>query len=242
MSTRLMIMTVFVSMLLTGSPRASAQGRDLVRAVSVNGQCLKMVPADRGAIVVTADIQDKDLQQAIKKSTQSYEAVRGAVQKLGLKDAQLTTSEYNVQEVRDWEKDRSVFKGYRARMGLQVATSEISRLGEVIAIAAKLGVRDVGALRTYLSEEKTKRERESCLEMAITNAQSKAARMAKAASAKLGRVLTMTEEGAEAPNPPIMHMKSANVEMEASADMAPPSVDASSERISVNVNVTYGLE
>ncbi len=228
---------VFVSALLFAFVASAA---DWDRAISVNGTCLKMVTSDRGSITVTADIQDKELAKATKRATESYEAVRAAVLKLALKDAQISTSEYNVSEVREWEKEKSVFKGFRARMGLRVATSETSRLGDVIAIAAKEGIRDVVALTTYLSEEKSKIERESCLESAVQNAFAKATRMAKAAGAKVGKSLTITEEGAPTPIPPRPRGEMKAMMME--ADTAAPSVDASSGNIAVSVNVTYALE
>lgn len=210
------------------------------RTISVSGNCMKMVTSDRGSITVTADIQDKDLARATKKATESYEAVRSAVQKLNLKDAQVSTSEYNVSEIREWEKEKTVFKGYRARIGLHVATSETSRLGEVIAIASKEGIREVGALSTYLSDEKSKTEREACLETAVHNAFAKASRMAKAANAKVGKTMSIVEEGASAPPPPRpVHRMAMDMEMKTTSA---PTIEASSGNISVDVDVTYALE
>jgi uncharacterized protein len=133
-----------------------------------------------------------------------------------------------------------VFKGYRARIGLSVATSETSRLGEVIAIASKEGIREVGALSTYLSDEKSKTEREACLEMAVQNAFAKASRMAKAAGAKVGKTMSIVEDGASAPPPPRPVYRMA-MDMEAKAASA-PTIEASSGNITVNVDVTYALE
>lgn len=212
-----------------------------VRSVSVNGSCLRSVQPDRGSITVTSQHQDPDLQKAAKRAAESYEKLRQAVMKLNLKNAELNTSEYDLGEVREWEKDKQVSKGFRARMGLTVTTSETSRLGEIIAIAGQLGLREVSRLQTFLSPERQKAEREACLEEATRNARSKADAIAKAAAAKVVRVLTVVEgtQNANEAQPYYAKMEMAG----AAADrMAPPNVEASNVKISVEVSATFSLE
>lgn len=236
-----MKIAILISALALGL-QANAQER-LPRAISVNGNCIKTVTFDRGEIVVTADVLDADLQKATKRAAETYESVRAAVQKLNLKNVELMTNEYSVTEQKEWEKERTVSKGFRARMGLKVTTSEISRLGEVIQIAANQKVRDVSALRSFLSDEKAKVERESCLEEAVQNAQAKAGRMAKVGGAKLGKALQITEEGAAPPEPiPVRPMRAEKAMMSSYAMDSAPTVEAGANRMSVNVNVTFALE
>ena len=228
---------------LGAQSEAQAQERGYVRSISVSGQCLRTALPDRGSITVTADNRDKNLQTATKKTTESYEELKKAVQKLGLKNVELQTSEYVVDEIREWEKDKSVFKGYRARMGLQVTTSEFARLGEVIAIASNQSLKEVGSLRTFLSDEKNREERTACLEEAIGHAQIKAAKMAKAAGAKLGRVLQLQEEGASNPQPPTPMYEARMLKSAMNDAMpAPPSVDAANQKISLSIQAVYSLE
>lgn len=211
-------------------------------SVSVTGNCLRSVQTDRGSITVTADVLSKDLPSAARQATEAYERVKKAVQKLNLKNMEISTSEYNFQEVREQEKNRMVSKGFRARMGLTVSTSEISRLGEVITLAAKEGIRDVGSLNAFLSPEKQKVEHEACLEEAVKNARSKADVIAKAASSKLGRVLGVQENGGGFAPPPMPMRFKGRFEMAADAEMASPSIDAGPQRISLDLNVVFALQ
>jgi uncharacterized protein YggE len=213
-----------------------------VRSVSVSGSCLRSVPPDRGSITVTSQQQDLDLQKASKRATEGYEKLRQAVLKLKLKDAELRTNEYDLQEVHEWQKDRNVSKGFRARMGLTVITSETTRLGEIITIASQLGMTDVSRLQTFLSPEKQKVERETCLEEAVKNARSKAEAIGKAANAKVGKVLHVIE-GAPTANEvqPMFDMAMAN-EPSARKSQAPPSVEASTIKISVDVSAAFALD
>ncbi|MES2854401.1 MAG: SIMPL domain-containing protein [Bdellovibrionota bacterium] len=211
------------------------------RIVVVNGICSKSVVPDRGSINVVATTQDLDLQKASKKTTEAYEKLKGAVQKLNLKDVEISTTEYSLSEVRDWEKEKSVFKGFRARMGLGITTSEIARLGEVIQLAANQNLKEVGALNAFLSDAKIQTERESCLEDAIANARSKATRMAKAAGGKVGKALVVVETGASVPQPRLMESQ-AKASFAGAMSDAPPSVDAGQQKLTVSVDVTFSLE
>lgn len=228
---------------VAAAPRAQAAEPGFGRTISVSGTCLRSAIPDRGSIVITPEFTDPDIKSAAKKATGQYEAIKAEIQKLNLKNLELSTNEYSVLELREWEKNKQVSKGFRARMGLQVTTSETSRLGEVIAIAAARNVKDVGALQTFLSDEKSRGEREACLEEAIQHAQTKAGRMAKAAGARLGRVLQLNEEGASSPPPmpmvPMMAMKaSGGMERE----MQAPSVDSAAQKIQLSVSALYQLE
>jgi uncharacterized protein YggE len=232
-----------VALAFTGALLITAAARATDRTVSVSGQCLRTAFPDRGSLVVTPDFQDKDIKVATRKAAESYEKIKKEVQALKLKDIELQTNEYSVNELVEYVKGKPVSRGYRARMGLQVTTSETARLGEVIAIAASNSVKDVGALSTFLSDEKSRSEREACLEEAIQHASAKAARMAHAAGARLGKIVTLVEEQGYSPQPvrPMFMEKS----MALSAEAAPapaPSIDSSSQKIQLSVNAVYSLD
>jgi uncharacterized protein len=221
---------------------SQTQATASVRSVTVTGSCIRSALPDRGAVNLVADVLAQNLQEASKKSTEQYEAVRKAVQKLNLKDLELSTSESSFQEEREWRGDKSVFKGFRARLGLRVSTSEPSRLGEVIAIAAQQNIRQVSGLSMYLSPEKTKAERESCLEEAVKNARSKAETVAKAASARIGRVLSVTESVRQddVVRPFAMEKRMAMGVAEDASQA--PMIETATEKISVEVVASFGLD
>jgi uncharacterized protein YggE len=226
--------------IVAGAAQASA---DNVRTVSVSGQCLRTALPDRGSITVVPEFQDKDISVVTKKTTDSYEAVKKAVVALKLKNLEISTSEYSVSAMNDYVKGKTVPRGFRARMGLLVTTSETARLGEVIAIAAKNNVQDVGALYSFLSDETSRSEHEACLEEAIQHASAKAARMAKAAGAKLGKVQSLQEEGSSLPPPPRpMMMAREAMSEDAPLGSVAPSVDTSAQKIQLSVNAVYSLE
>jgi uncharacterized protein YggE len=214
------------------------------RQVTVTGSCSRQVTTDRGSIVLTADVRDDNLKNAIKKASRQYDRALDAIKKLKLENADLQTVEYNVSEVREWEKNKSVFKGYRARVGLSVSTSDIQRLSEVMEIAAREEIRDVGALVSFLSTDKIKKEQDFCLKEAAEHAKSKAENLASSLSAHLGSVVSINESNVSTP-PRIVPMMARQAFMtdKAAADVgAASSVEGGKQEISATVNVTFELK
>ncbi|MES2767854.1 MAG: SIMPL domain-containing protein [Bdellovibrionota bacterium] len=207
------------------------------RHVVVMGNCLKMVTPDRGSVEFYAESLNNDSDKALKDATKTFENARDQVKKLNLKNLELSTLENSVQPENTWENNKTVFKGYRARIGLRVYTSDLGRLSEVTSKVSKSGIKNIGGLQTDISPAKLKEEQESCLAIAIENAKSKAEKMAKAASAKIGKVISIEEGGSEgAPPPRPMYAKGA---MRTEADIA--TIDTKDETISTNVRVSFEL-
>lgn len=219
-----------------------ADAKEFRRSVTVTGSCLKSLTPDRGSVIVTADALKPDLASASAEAIETYNKMRAAVQALKLKDAEFTTTESSFQEEKEWRKDKSISKGFRARMGLQISSSEVSRLGEVLSLAGKQGIRQVSGLSTFVSPERAKVERESCLEEAVKNARAKADSIGRAAGAKIGRVLEVVEQGES--GGPVYAMKSQRV-FAAQMDQAGASaatVDAGTEKMTVNIAATFAFD
>jgi uncharacterized protein YggE len=213
------------------------------RSVSVSGHCVRTVTPDRGSIVLTVDVLEKELKSATRQAAQTYDRLKVAVEKLSLADLNLTTQEYSVREDRQWENNKTVFKGFRARLGLRVVTSSIDKLGEVIAIGSREGVQDVGALQTFLSEEKRLKEQMECLKQAAENARAKAERLASSLGAKVGEVLRVSEQGAGGPVPMPRHELMMAMEAAPMAKSMPaPSIAAGSQTLELDVDVSFGLK
>lgn len=211
------------------------------RKIAVSGQCTRSTTPDRAEIQATASFRNLDMKTAIHEATQAYEKALTAVKKLNLADLEIETSEYNVHDIREWEKNRNVFKGYEARIGLRVSTSSVSQLGQVMSISAENGLKEVGQLRMYLSEAKLNSEKSMCLKIAAEHAQQKAKELASALGAKVGQVDSIQEEGAKVE--PIRPIEGMMMASDISAKrMIPPSIESGKQQVSTAVNVVFRLE
>lgn len=209
------------------------------RLISVNGSCLKQVTPDRASIQIFAEEREKDLKTALKKSTQVYEKIRNEVKKMGLENLDLTSAEYRLEEVVEWEKDKRVSKGFRARLGLRVESSSMDKMGDVITMATREGATEIGALNTFLSPQTQKKEQFSCLEEATRDAKGKAERLAAGAGSTLGAVFSLNEQ-TYFPNFPIAvrggNMKTYSASAES---FGSPTVEPGKTELRVTVNAQF---
>lgn len=230
----------FVSLLLISPLSFAEQVRP---TVTVRGTCLKSITPDRGSVTLTAKVKEKDAGAAVQKATDFYNKLLEKSKALKLKDAEYSTTNYSVNEEHDWSSNKRVSLGFTARMGLEVSTSEIKRLGDIIKIGSELKLEEAGNLVMFVSETKMKNEYESCLEEATKNAKIKAESIAKGASVRLGKLIEISESGTTPPHPPLPMMMAKSARAEYAADMASaPEVSTKDTKITVNVEATFGLD
>jgi uncharacterized protein YggE len=209
--------------------------------VTVSGACTRQVTTDRGSITLTSDVRDDNLKNAIRKASRQYDRAVDSIKKLKLENMDLQTTEYNVGEVREWENNKSVFKGYRARVGLTVSTSDIQRLSEVMEVGAREEIREVGRLTTFLSSDKIRKEQELCLKEAAENARSKADKLAASLGARLGSVIAISESNVSTPAP-IMPMRGGETLMESKMTSAPSGVEGGKQEVSATVTASFEIK
>lgn len=213
------------------------------RTIAVSGECVKSVLPDRASLILTSEFQNADSKRAANDAARQYEAVRDRVLKLKLADSEITTVEYSVNEIREWERNKSVSKGFRARMGLQVVTSDVKRMGEAIDIASREGVRDVGQLMTLISPARMNEAKTECLKEAVLTAKKKAQKVAEALGKTVGDAVSVSETGApEFGASPMPLMAKMSMDARAGREAAPPPVDAGKRELSVQVNAVFILK
>lgn len=204
--------------------------------IQVQGNCEIKVTPDRGSIVFTAENQFKDQKTAVKKTNDQINSLKEEIKKLGLKDLELKNTNYAVYPVRDYEKERYVDKGIRASLGLEVTTSEITRIGDAMMKASQMGIQNVGSLITFLSLEKSQQEYLKCLDIAADDAKGKARQLAKKLGFKIGDVILLNE----VPNMP-RPIPEHRVAMKSMMDSA-PQIEAGTQNYSTNIQITFSIK
>lgn len=212
------------------------------QGIQVQGTCEMKVSPDRGSVSFTAEYQSKDQQEAVKKTNKQMSELKEELTSLKLKDAELKTTNYNVGPIKEWEKDKMVDKGIRASMTIEISTSEISRLGEAMVKASKVGIQNVGSMMTFLSVEKSQSEYLKCLDVASGDAKKKAEQLADKLGFKVGAVINIIESPSLSRQPTpyperAMMMKSMGG---ASADTV--SIEPGTQNFSTNIQVTFQIK
>ena len=212
--------------------------------VTVSGVCQKKVTPDRIAVVITAQHTAKDPSVASEKVNAQYEKLKGAVKKLKLNDLELETSTYSVSP--DWDysvQNKPTLKGYTAQMGLRIETSELQRMGEILALAADLDFANINTPQTSLSIPLFETETQNCLAIAVKQAEQKARKMADAIGMQINNLLNLQENsGNTIPMMQENSMLMAGDVVNARSAFKAPQIEIRSEIISASVMAQYELK
>jgi uncharacterized protein YggE len=212
------------------------------KLVQVQGTCKIKVTPDQGSILFTAENDSKNQKDAVSKSTKQINELREKIKKFNLKHLELKTTNYNVYPIREYENNRYVDKGMRASLALEVTTSEIMRLGEVMALASELNIKNVGQLQTFLSLDEEEKTYLKCLDIASQNAKVKAQQLAKELDFKLGSVEQIIEGQMSLPTPVPMMARGMVKSMMAMDSAGAPPIEAGTQEFGLTLTVTFGIK
>lgn len=233
----------FLALIVCGAAQLQAAEREF--GITATGSCIKKVSQDRAAVTLTASSLKNNASQAVSEATRIHERLRDAAKALNLKSASLDTESVYVYEDREWVDKKMVSRGYRAKIALSIESSDIGRMGEVIALGIKQGIQEVGGLKTFVSKEKFKAEYDDCLETATRNAKDKAQKLAKGAGVRLGKVMNISEGGSESSvvqnfeRAALMGMEYKNM---ASDAVASPTIEAKTLDMTVSATVMFQVD
>ena len=223
--------------LLMMSSMASAQTPDSPQ-IQVEGVCsIKENPNMVSVSVTIAKESKKSSSDAINEMNSHYNTLVKEVKKLGLNKQTLTSSNYYVQEMKDWDQGKSVFRGYRAQINLDIQTEDLDKVVELLKTIQDQSVEGVSGLSFSLSKEKMDELKQKCYKPAVQQAKLKATSLAEGLDLVLGKVLliSMGAEGSAMPRPmPMMRSKA--------MDSSSLEVETGSSEIEVRVNVVFEIK
>lgn len=210
-------------------------------SVIVSGECRLEAVADRGQLQLNVETMDKDVAKASKKTTEIYNKLKKALEKLSIDDLMITTTGYSVYEHKEWEANKSVFKGFKANLGMKVESNEVAKFSEIIKTASDNEITQIGSFSTFLSMEKQKKLAMDCLKVASSNAQAKAKALAEGLGGKIGKAIHISELESSQQHPPGPVPMYARMEMAKSSDAAGPEISASTQEYSKQITVSFEL-
>ncbi|MBN1783899.1 MAG: SIMPL domain-containing protein [Alphaproteobacteria bacterium] len=227
------LLAVFITFQLT-----KRSGGDIHHRVQVEGECLKKVSPDKGKVTFVISTLKQDAKAASKATQETYTKLLEMLKASNLENIELETTQYRVDQEHAWENKKDVFKGYRAIMGIEVQTTDIKRLGEVLAKSTAFQNVEANGFSTFVSAEGNKITREACLVESIENARKKADAMARAGGARLGRMISVQENNFGEREPIRMFAAKALMESEMRAT---PMIETKDQDIHIKVSVEFEL-
>lgn len=132
--------------------------------------------------------------------------------------------------------NRQVITGYEVRQTLQITARDLSKLGELVSEAGKLGVSEING--PYFKVEKEEEIKLTTRAEAIADAEAKAKRLAKDLGVKIVRVQSFNEDGGSIYYAKTTMAESANMV----GDSVVPEIPVGGNDIVSNVTIVYEIK
>jgi uncharacterized protein YggE len=231
---RLFVAPLLALLVVTSSSSARA---DEARTVTVTGEGSVSAVPDTALISAGVVSQAATAAEALAANSSSTAAVIERVKGEGVAPADIQTSSFSLQPVTVYprpdsgEQSAPRITGYTVSNTVTVRVRDLARLGALLDSAISAGANNVGGVEFQVSRESELLDR--ARQQAVEDARRKAALYATAAGARLGSVLTLSEQAGHAPPRPMYRM-------EAAAAQVP--VEAGQTELNLQITATFRLE
>jgi uncharacterized protein YggE len=212
-----------------------------VRSVSVSGTVEIKAAPDQVLWQISLTATDPDLTKAKTRSDQQAKAVVSLQPKLGIGKGDLQTGLISVisEYERDQRGQRGAFKDFVVSRSITIRERDLKRFDEYLSTL--LASTDMEVFMNYESSRILEIRAEARLK-ALRAAKEKAAAMADALGAKLGRVLTVSEQSSAEPwRSPASNANFVQTSTPA-ADLATETFVPGAISVPVSVSLTFELE
>jgi uncharacterized protein YggE len=223
---------------ITSSASVSENSGNAVQnTISVTGEgSIKVLP-DEGFIDIAVTVEKLTTQEAVDENSKISLQVTQAIEKTNAENLKIQTTSYDLSPMYDYSQENQPPKiyAYRTTTVIEARTTDLKKIGEIIAKATDAGASSISSIGFDLTKETKTLTKNSALAEATKDAQSKAKAIADSMGLKIDRVLYISE-GTTAFQGPIM--ASAETKMAADQVMAPVIFPQEME-ITSSVNVVY---
>lgn len=178
------------------SPIAPVGTTDAQNTLSVVGNAELSVQPDTVKVVMGASVLDVSVQTATTTAATKINDAIDAMKALGIPESQIETVSYSINAEYRWVNNEQVLVGYRVIHTLQVTyngTDLGKTAGNIIDACVSNGLNYIGGVYFTVSEATLSTLQSQALELAVSNAQSKANTIASALNMNIVGVQQVSE-------------------------------------------------
>jgi uncharacterized protein len=182
----------------------------LEKLVTVTGEATVAVAPDAAMIRIGVSSQNKTAREASDANAKQMTAVLAAIKSNNIAERDIQTSRLSLQPQYDPNKSGTArLTGFQATNQVTVRIRDIGNLAAILDSAISAGANEMSGIEFIVSEQSKLLDR--ARDDAIADARRKAELYAKAAGARLGHVVAISEEGSATPPRPIQAMRAGAV-------------------------------
>ena len=185
---------------------AWAPARAADKLITVTGEATVSVAPDAAVIRIGVTSQEKTAREASEANAKQMTTVLAAIKGNGIAERDIQTSRLSLQPQYDPNKAGTArLTGFQANNQVTVRIRDIDKLPALLDRAIAAGANEMSGIEFVVSEQS--KLLDDARNDAVTDAHRKAELFAKAAGAKLGHVVAITEEGSAAPPRPMQALR-----------------------------------
>lgn len=185
---------------------ALAPARAADKLITVTGEATVAVAPDAAVICIGVTSQDKTAREASEANAKQMTAVLAAIKGNGIAERDIQTSQLSLQPQYDANKAGTAhLTGFQANNQVTVRIRDIDKLPALLDRAIAAGANEMSGIEFVVSEQS--KLLDQARNDAVADAHRKAELFARAAGAKLGHVIAITEEGSAAPPRPMQALR-----------------------------------
>ena len=217
------------------APALAADDEPQKRTISLSGTGTVKLAPDIVSISTGVESDAAIAKDALAKNTASMTRVIEELKQSGIEPKDIQTTNFSVEPRYDDRDDGKPAKlvGYHVTNSVFITLRDISKLGEVLDKIVGFGANSIGGIAFGVADREGVEN--EARKLAMADAIAKAKLYADAASAELGPVVTISEQGGYQP----YFEKRAAAPM---ASAAPVPIEAGTESVSMQVSVTWELK
>jgi uncharacterized protein YggE len=199
------LLSVFVAVALATLPAQAAE-----RLVTVTGEATVSVAPDSAVIRIGVTSGAKTAREASDANAKKMTAVLAAIKESGIAERDVQTSRLSLQPQYDPGKAGPArLLGFQVTNQVTVKIRDIDKLATILDHAIGAGANEMSGIEFVVSEQS--KLLDQARDEAIADAQRKAKLYVQAAGGTLGKVVSITEEGAGTPPRPVAQLRAASV-------------------------------
>ncbi|WP_340819006.1 SIMPL domain-containing protein [Methanolobus sp. WCC4] len=231
----LSVVLVVMSLTIYGiSQSGTGTGTGTADTISMSGYAEQKVTPDTAQISIGAVVQADTSEEAASENAAIMSAVIEELKALGLEDKEIQTSYVSVYPIYNYDEGRTI-TGYSASNSVEVTTTDLDILSDVIDRSAAAGANQIGSISFSVSDEQQEELREDLMDEAVADASSKAEILADSLGLKIKGVQTASIN--EGGNNRVYYAMDAAMEMEEAGVSTP--IQPGESTVSMSVQVTY---
>jgi len=175
----------------------------LDNTISVTGKGSYRAVPDEVMIDITVFTEEETSQDAVDKNSKTTGDVVEALEGLDIEDTKIQTVSFNLDPLYDYrrEDEPPEVYAYRASTVLEVSTTEVTKVGEIISGAIEAGANDVSSLRFGLSDELEREAKKYALQEAAADGKNKAEDIAQSLGLDIVDIYYISESETYIPSP-----------------------------------------